>query len=628
MNQNDDRNSPEAEYVAADDRVIGRALRISGFILLSVIIVGLGLVWYLNRGDDAVEEQRTEIDVPVQRLESRDAVPRVAFEDVAQSAGIGYVHNNGATGEKLLPESLGGGVALFDFDNDGDLDLLFVNSTWWPWDMEKNPELKGTTAALHRNDTDPDGGGIRFTDVTAGSGLDTPVYGMGVAIGDVDNDGDRDVFLTCVGPNRLFLNDGSGHFTDVSTVAGIEGGSGDWSTAAAFLDFDEDGYLDLFVGNYVRWSREIDYQVNFTIDGVQRAYGPPTDFEGAFSRLYRNLGNGHFEDVSESSGVQVRNRATGKPSAKALGVCVHDFNRDGLVDFMVANDTVQNLLFINQGDGTFRESGVLSGVAFDSNGNTRGAMGIDVAAYRNDDEVGIAIGNFANEMTSLYVTQGAPMLFADEAIAEGIGPTSRLSLKFGIFFWDYDLDGWLDLLSVNGHLDEDIVKVQQSQTYRQSALLYWNNKGRGFVHVDGENSPGDLFEPIVGRGCAYGDLDSDGDLDVVMTQLHGRPMVLRNDQQTGHSWLRLKLEGPADSNPDAIGALVEVKGGGMTQTRFVTPTRGYLSQSETVLTFGLGKVGEIESIRVEWPDGTVQEIDPATQGMDRNRQYTILHPSR
>lgn len=620
----DSHRDQEPEFVPSDDRVIGRAFRASLKVLAAlVVIAGIAAV-IMNLPEKKSEEVRTVIDAPGQRVEQPSEMPAVHFTDISTNAGISFIHNTGATGDKMLPESLGGGVAFFDLEGDGDQDLLFVNGTWWDWDM--NDSRQETTAALYRNDTRP-GEPVRFTDVTAGSGLDVPIYGMGVAAGDVDNDGDTDLFITCVGANRLFINDGRGRFSDQTTTAGVAGDDAAWSTAATFLDYDNDGLLDLFVANYVQWSREIDFKVNFTIDGTNRAYGPPTDFQGSFCQLYHNLGGGEFQDVSKDSGIQIRNRATGLPSAKALGVSLFDFNSDGFTDLMVANDTVQNLLFINMGDGTFKEQGGISGVAFDANGNTRGAMGIDVARYRNNDDIGIAIGNFANEMTSLYVTQGQPLLYADEAIAEGVGPTSRLSLKFGLFFWDYDLDGWLDLLSVNGHLDEDIVKVQQSQSYRQKALLYWNNKGLGFQQVTEEHAPGDLFEPIVGRGCAYADIDGDGDLDAVFTQIGGAPKLLRNDLDLRARWLRVRLVGTgAGINRDAIGAEVRLTAGGVTQSRFVSPSRSYLSQSEKTLTFGLGKSMAPEKLTINWPGGKSQVITGDQMDLSPGRELVISVP--
>lgn len=608
------------EFAAQDDAIIGKAVKGSAFVLLGIVVIVVGVILYINRPQEDPEEVITEIVAPEQRLENTADMPVVSFVDITESAGITFVHNNGAAGEKLLPESLGGGVAFFDFDMDGDQDLFFVNSTWWKWDLESDTSRTPTVSRLYRNDTEA-GESIRFTDVTEGSGLDVAIFGMGCAVGDYDNDSDPDIYITAVGSNYLFQNMGNGTFNDVSSTSQTSGNTQDWSTAATFLDINNDGLLDLFVGNYVRWSKEIDFEVNFTIDGSTRAYGPPTDFEGAFSQLYLNQGDGSFSDISQQAGIEIRNRATEKPASKTLGVAPFDFNSDGWVDIMVANDTVQNLLFINNQDGTFKERGALSGVGFDSNGNTRGAMGIDVAQFRNNEDVGIAIGNFSNEMTSLYVTQGQSLLYADEAIAEGIGPTSRLPLKFGIFFWDYDLDGWMDLLSVNGHLDVDIVKLQQSQKYKQPALLYWNRQGNGFSFVDAEKAPGGLFQPIVGRGCAYADLDKDGDLDLVFSQLHGPPLLLRNDQSLGHNWLQVKVLNQHGS--PALGSKIVLETEESFQTSYLTSTRGYLSQSETIVTFGLGNQKEIKSVRVVWPGGESQVWTPENFDLSVNRLISV-----
>jgi hypothetical protein len=338
------------------------------------------------------------------------------------------------------------------------------------------------------------------------------------------------------------------------------------------------------------------------------------NFEGAFASFFRNDGQGKFTDVSKDAGVEVRNPATGVPVAKTLGVAPIDLDDDGWIDLVVANDTVQNFVFHNQKNGTFKEIGALSGIAFDSYGNTRGAMGIDAARYREGKTAGIAIGNFANEMTALYVAQNhASLIFTDEAISEGVGPASRLPLKFGIFFFDYDLDGRLDLLSVNGHLEEEITKVQQSQRYAQPAQLFWNNgapDGPGFTLVPEERCGRDLVKPIVGRGSAYGDLDDDGDLDSVFTQTAGPPLVLRNDQSLNRRWLRLKLVGKK-SNRDAIGAWVRVKVGDQLLARQVMPTRSYLSQSELPVTIGLGASDKFDNIEITWPGGQVQNVAQA-----------------
>jgi hypothetical protein len=595
-------NDDQEELVHADDTVIGQAFRRSLLAVLALAIVGGGIWWVVRPKPPPQRTQVTPLSAPVSPARTVPEVPQVTFAEITATAGIRFVHYNGAEGDKLLPETMGGGGAFFDFDNDGDQDLLLVNGTDWPWARRK--QTPAPTPVLYRND-----GKGQFTDVTTGSGLDVSFYGMAAAMGDFDNDGQVDVLVTGVGGNHLFRNLGQGKFNDVTKAAGVSGAPTDWSTCAAWFDYDNDGRLDLFVGNYVRWSKEIDFEVGFKIDGTTRAYGQPMNFQGAFPVLYHNEGNGRFTDVSAASGVQVKNPSTGVPAAKALGVAPVDLNRDGWIDFIIANDTVPNCVFTNARNGTFKEVGAAAGVAFDVNGQTRGAMGIDTARYRNDDTLGIAIGNFANEMTAMYVSQRDVSRFTDEAIQEGVGPASRLLLKFGIFFFDYDLDGRQDLLSANGHLEEEISKVQASQKYRQPAQLFWNH-GSGFSLVGPDKAGPQLFQPIVGRGSAYADIDGDGDLDVLLLQAHGPPLLLRNDQQLGHHWLRLKLVGTR-GNRDAIGAWIKLRAGGMTMHRQVMPTRSYLSQSELPVTLGLGKAERFDELEISWPDGSKQQVAQA-----------------
>ena len=587
------------ELVAEDDRAVGRGLRISVLILLVLGALG-GAAWIALRPPKVTGPVKvTQLKAPeVANTNVLAQIPKVPFTDVTASAGIRFRHETGAAGDKLLPETMGGGVAFVDLDGDTAPELLFINGTQWPG--KRAPGTQPATATLYRND-----GKGGFQDATAGSGLDVPLYGMGVAVGDYDNDGRRDVLITTVGGTRLFHNEGGLKFKDVTPQAGVAGNPKDWSSAAAFLDHDNDGDLDLYVANYVRWSPEIDREVNYTLVGVGRAYGPPMNFEGAFPHFYRNNGNGTFTEISAEAGVQAKNSATGVPIAKTLGVAPVDYNQDGWIDIAVANDTTQNLLFENQKNGTFKEVGALSGIAFDSYGNTRGAMGIDTSRFTPDGKLGIAIGNFANEMTALYVDNG--INFTDESIPWGIGPASRLLLKFGIFFFDFDLDGRPDVLTSNGHLEEEISKVQASQSYRQPAQLFWNAGDGGFLNVSTNQAGTALFQPIVGRGSATADMDGDGDLDVVLTQVGGAPVLLRNDQQLGHHALRLRLEG-SKSNRDALGAWVDIEAGGRKQSLQVMPTKSYLSASDPTLVFGLGTAAKADRVTIRWPNGKPQTV--------------------
>ena len=535
-------------------------------------------------------------------------IPVAKFTDITREAGITFRHVNGAYGEKLLPETMGGGVAFFDFDNDGFPDLLFINSCYWPGHVP--PGKSQPTMALYHND-----GHGHFADVTQGSGLDITAYGMGVAIGDYDNDGLPDVFITAIGGNHLFHNEGGGKFREATQEAGVGGSPEFWSSSAAWVDYDNDGRLDLFVCNYLRWSAEIDLAAPYLLPNIGRAYGPPRNFQGAFPSLYHNDGDGRFTDVSAKAGIQVRHPSTGLPLAKSLSVAPVDVDNDGWIDLVIGNDTVQNFLFHNQHDGTFKEIGARSGVAYDAFGLVRGAMGIDSARFRKDDRLGIAIGNFANEMNALYVAQHDSLVFADEALNMGVGPASQSLLKFGLFFFDYDLDGRLDVLTANGHLEPEIHRVQANQDYRQPAQLFWNRgdlKG-GFINVPADKCGRDLLQPIVGRGSAFADIDGDGDLDVVITQIGGPPLLLRNDQKLGHRWLRLKLIG-TKSNRDAIGAWIKVRVENQVFWRQVMPTRGYLSQSELPVTIGLGINEKVDDAEILWPSGLSQKIPPPPAG--------------
>jgi len=611
---------------------MGQAVRWTIGALVLIVVAGAALLWVNRRADTQGPFASASPSALSSRTASRsqlDHIPSLPFVDITSQSGVTFVHTNGAYGEKLLPETMGGGVAFLDFDSDGDQDLLFVNSGEWSWRSLKsqipNPQSQANqslltsapTITLYRNDTAPTGP-VKFTDVTAGSGLNANLYGMGVAVGDCDNDGRVDVFITGVGGCKLFHNDGGGRFSDVTARAGVGGAAEDWGTSAAWLDHDQDGDLDLFVCHYVRWSRDLDLRVDYQLAGIGRAYGPPMNFPGAVPRLYRNDGNGRFTDVSAHAGVQVRNPATGLPLGKSLGVAPVDFDGDGWLDLIVANDTTQNFAFQNQRNGTFKEVGALSGIAFDNFGGARGAMGIDSGRFQNEGTLGVLIGNFANEMTALYVRQANKPLFTDEAITQGIGAATRHLLTFGVFFFDADLDGWLDLLTANGHVEPEIAKAQGDQAFLQPAQLFWNAggvRGGGFLRVPAEKCGGDLLRPIAGRGAAYADVDSDGDLDVALTQINGPPLLLRNDQKLHHHWLRLKLEGVKTSR-DAIGAWVEARVGNRVIAQQVMPTRGYLSQSELPVTLGLGKADNVDELTVIWPGGERQKVDVTKLRLD------------
>ncbi len=606
--------TPHDDYQeTTDDAVIGQALKWS---LAAVVLVGCiagGAVWYFGRS----EEEETIVEPPVTRTGARETqdvvIPDIPFKDITSEAGITFVHENGSglmrkmkdgtvQPSKLLPETMSGGGAFFDFDNDDDQDILFINSKRWDWDTENNKAI--ATCALYEND-----GTGKFKDVTAGSGLDISLYGMGVACGDYDGDGLTDVFVSAVGANRLLRNLGGGKFEDVTEVAGVAGAKDRWSSSCGWFDCDNDGDLDLMVCNYVEWSREYDEGQDFTLDGSLRAYGRPQEFGGTQPYLYRNDGGGKFVDVSEQSGIQVVDPNTGAAMAKSLGLCFHDVNGDGLPDIMVANDTVQNFLFLNRGDCKFEEQAALAGVAFDINGGARGAMGVDSAFFRNDENVGIVVGNFATEMTALYVSPVMdPPQFTDEAVSNGIGPVTRMELTFGVFFVDADLDGRLDLFGANGHLEADINKVQESQHYAQPPQLLWNcgpDFGDEFVVLEDDKCSEDFIRPMVGRGATYADIDADGDLDILIFGCGQAPRLLRNDQATNNHWLRVKLGG----KKNAIGAIVEAHlADGSVKRRTVSPTRSYQSQVEKPVTFGLGESEAVEELNILWPDGTSKSM--------------------
>jgi hypothetical protein len=568
--------------------------------LLAIVVATTAgyVIYYFSRSPEQPEEPtQAVINIPVARQQSAITIPAIEFKDITSEAGINFVHTNGAYGDRLLPETMGSGGGFIDYDNDGDQDIILINATYWPGHHKNEKPV----TRLYNND-----GSGNFRDVSTIAGLDINSYGTGLAVGDYDNDGWDDVYITTLGKNYLMHNR-QGKFVDASKASGTAGFADDWGTAALFLDFDNDSDLDLFVANYVEWSPQINLEIDFRVTGIGKSYSTPTHYTGARSRLYRNEGNGKFIDISHESGVHI--------PGKALSATAVDYNNDGLLDIFVANDTVQNFLFQNKGAGRFEEVGGIEGIAFDRKGESTGAMGIDAAWYRNDNELGIVIGNFANEMSSLYVTADGQTPFADEALLEGLGADSRLALTFGVFFFDYDLDGRLDLLQANGHIENKINKVQPSQHYEQPVQLFWNCNTDSQSPAGNECSnrlilvknTGDLATPLVARGASYADIDNDGDLDVLITQAGREARLYRNDQQTGHHWLRVNLIGTSD-NRNAIGAQIELTAAGVKQRRVIAPGRSYLSQIEHPVTFGLGNTDSIDEMVVIWPGGQKQQV--------------------
>lgn len=506
----------------------------------------------------------------------------VQFVDCTRAAGISFVHHTGATGKKYLPETLGAGCAFIDLDGDGWPDILLLNGA------DFVPHGQRTLPALYLNNRNG-----TFREATHGSGLDIQMYAMGVAVADYDNDGLPDVYITALDGDHLFHNEGRGHFRDTTAASGIH--NANFGASAAWLDYDRDGKADLFVANYVSWTPQKDLWCS--LDGGSKSYCTPESYKGTSSKLYHNLGNGRFEDVTQKAGL-------GDSTSKSLGVVVFDYNQDGWPDIFVSNDTQPSKLYRNNANGTFTEEGMQAGVAFGEDGVARGAMGVDAGDYDRSGRPHLLVGNFANQMLGLYHNEGKGF-FVDEAPASTVGHASLLSLTFGVFFFDFDLDGYPDIFAANGHIEPDINHIQPKVQYREPPLLFHNQSGGRFENVSDAVGP-DFRRPMLARGAAYADFDHDGDLDVLVSENGGPPILFTNEGGNRNNWLTLRLTG-TKSNRSALGAVVRVESAIGKQWQTVHSGSSYCSQSDLALTFGLAK-DKTADVAVEWPSGTRQQF--------------------
>jgi hypothetical protein len=568
----------------------------------AALAAGILLLAAAGCGDDPAPpsppKQQGVYAAPPAVPEADEPAPALAYVDVTRASGIDFVHESGARGRKLLPETMGPGCAFFDYDRDEDVDLLLLNGDTWSDDQRRAAR---PTSRLYRND-----GGWKFTDVTKAAGLDAPFYALGCSVADTDGDGDADLFVSGVGGYRFFRNDG-GRFADATADSGLAPGTwkdsegrehGCFATSAAFVDYDGDKRPDLFVCHYVRWSETTD--IWSTMDGKTKSYAIPTQYQGESCRLWRNLGANKFEDATDKA--RVRN-----DEGKSLGICVLDLEDDGFPDLAVANDTQPNYLYRNHGDGTFTEIGLNCGIAYGPDGRARAGMGIDSGRLGRGGPQALAIGNFSGEPVSLFEQlPDKSDIMINKGDQYGVAVVTHPMLTFGLLFLDADLDGFEDLLLANGHIEPTIQAVHKETPYAQRPQLLRNVKGRRMVDVSGHVGK-DFATPRVGRALAAADVDGDGDLDLCVTTNGGPPALLRCDQTAGRS-LRVRLTGEAPGT-DALGAKVTISSGDDQASQVVRTGRSYLATSELTLTFGLPGGAPAQRITVRWPGGREQSYD-------------------
>ncbi|WP_373652384.1 CRTAC1 family protein [Schlesneria sp. DSM 10557] len=578
-----------------DDRIIDGGIRWSIAILLIILSVSYTVSRIGSSKSSApIASARLPTYPPRTTFPPKPVVPQILLTDITQAAGIDFIHDRGARGEWRLPEAMGGGCVVFDYDLDGHQDILLIHA---------NDQVPSSSIKLYRND-----GTGSFSDVTVEAGLAASLVGMGGTAADFDNDGWPDILITSLGPNRLFHNRG-GTFREVTDATGIAGDARVWSMGSCWVDYDRDGDLDLFIGNYLNWSAELDRGLNCCWDGATRSYCDPDLFAGVQPYFYENLGDGTFNDTTAAVGVVVKNRDTGQPVPKTLAVVACDLNDDGWTDLAVTGDAGQNLAYINTTQGGFQETSTELGMAYDRYGMATRSFGIDCAVLSDDQAIAIGMGRAGNLPDSLYVRSKEDKVFTDQSLPAGIATVSRPFLTFGICFVDMDLDGNLDVVLNNGQIQENFDTLQQSQSWRQTPLLFWQSRSDPpeFVPLTSADCGEEFCQPISGRGVAYADFDGDGDLDLLMTTVGGSPRLFRNDQQLKRNWIGLVLHART-ANRDALETRLELKIGTRVLTRTIRPVGGYLSQHQTSLVVGLGEFKVADGLTIRWPDGSQEHL--------------------